>query len=194
LKWEQHARDLEQRLINGDQFVQRQTQDFNSQLRIMERQLEDKNRTLNDRIEELQSAQVFMTTADQYSTVEVTRMVEQLNEDIYQCAAFMVDAVFDARNSRRQMDDQMEVARQEARSDTVKRWGETLTNHLEADLTRDETVLVECLVQHMLVEQCHDIISPLFIESRRMNQTLTRVWKGIRDSSEPFAFFTLKEF
>jgi hypothetical protein len=93
------------------------------------------------------------------------------------------------------MDGQMEVAfaeaKQEARRATVKRWGEDLTNYLEADLSRDETVLVECLVQHMLVEWCYDIVSPLFYESKRTNQTLMRVWKGIRDSSERFTFLTL---
>ncbi|KAJ2922253.1 hypothetical protein H1R20_g14839, partial [Candolleomyces eurysporus] len=181
-KWEHRAHDVEQS-------TQRQIQDLKRQLNLTTQRLDDKSKMLGDRIEELASAQAFVTTADQCSTAEVSSMVEQLNEDIYQCAAFMVDAIFDVRNSRRPVDGQMEAAfakaQKEARSAMVERWDENLVNRLEADLSSEENVLVECLIQSMLVKWCYEITSPFFHESRRTRRTLTQVWKGIGSLKGP---------
>ncbi|RXW25688.1 hypothetical protein EST38_g141 [Candolleomyces aberdarensis] len=72
-----------------------QLNELKREFAAMQRHADATTKLLNTRTEELNAAQAFLTTADECSGADFSRMVEQLNDDIYQCAVLVADAVIE---------------------------------------------------------------------------------------------------
>jgi hypothetical protein len=146
---------------------------------------------LDDRTEEVKVAQAFMTCADKYSVSEVCQLVEQLNDEIYQCAMDLSDVVLEQGGKplwRRQEEEwgkRMEAARY-----ALRRWNEDVLARVEADLLSDDpdTTLFECMVQYMFTTRCHDIIRTFCPQDKGVDNYLCGLWEEIA-SSRKLIFF-----
>ncbi|PPQ84737.1 hypothetical protein CVT25_013767, partial [Psilocybe cyanescens] len=76
--------------------AQRQLADLEARNRKQEEELQilrNLGKLLEERMADFKGTQTFMTTADSYSSAEIISMVDTLNAEIFQIAAFTVEMV-----------------------------------------------------------------------------------------------------
>jgi myosin heavy subunit len=144
------------------------------------REYTSKMELLRTRTEELALAQAYMTTADTCSVADISRMVEQLNDDMYQFAVLISDAVLKARSSKMHVPHEV-VAR--ARSALEEIWSEGLVRKMYMAVAEEDTVLLECLLQSVLANWCHDVVQ-CFADDGGAEDFLQALWNGINRSRE----------
>ncbi|RXW25690.1 hypothetical protein EST38_g143 [Candolleomyces aberdarensis] len=140
-----------------------------------------KVKLLKTRTEELALAQAFMTTADTCSVADISRMVEQLNDDIYQFAVLISDAVLHAKSSGTAVSHEIVV---QARGALEQMWNEELVRRMHMAVAEEDTILFECFVQYNLANWCHDVVRS-FVDNPDAEEHLQALWKGINQSQEP---------
>ncbi|KAF6752165.1 hypothetical protein DFP72DRAFT_905091 [Ephemerocybe angulata] len=151
---------------------------------MLEKKLLEMNVLLEARTVELGAAQAFVTTADSVSVADVTRLVEQLNDDAFQVAADLANVVLDAKAiappDRLGAKEMMEVAQKAV----VERWGAGTANRLRETVQDEDTVLFEALVQNAVVVFCSMIVRTLCLTSGQAEKHMRAVWDGIRKSTD----------
>ncbi|KAF6748667.1 hypothetical protein DFP72DRAFT_915755 [Ephemerocybe angulata] len=153
---------------------------------MLEKKLRETNVLLEARTVELGAAQAFVTTADSVSVADVTRLVEQLNDDAFQVAADLGNAVLDAKSISISPSDQHGAKEKmdAARKVVVERWGEGMANRLRETVQDEDTVLFEALVQNAVVVFCSMIVRTLCLTSGQAEKHMRAVWDGIRKSTD----------
>ncbi|KAF6752153.1 hypothetical protein DFP72DRAFT_1171699 [Ephemerocybe angulata] len=157
----------------------------------VEEELTKAKKLLGDRTEELNVAQAFMVTADKFSVADVSRLVEQLNDDVYQCAVMVSDAVMDQRyavagKGEADSEEELKVVK-EARKLVVEVWSEEVVARYQADIAeRDDSVLFEAVVQNVLVMRLKGVIQKMYLGPKggSVNETLVDMWEGIKKTHE----------
>lgn len=149
---------------------------------------------LEVRTADLKGVQAFLTTADLYSGSEIIAMVESLNDEIFQAAAFMAellesDSATGWRDRRRNMQKyhQLLVA---ARQQT----GEELFAHIEVkyrDL-RSHPLPLQCAIQAFLTAWCIYKIQAFSMDT--FGDNLQRLYSLIRESGMSFHKFEFRDF
>ncbi|KAF6748689.1 hypothetical protein DFP72DRAFT_1074040 [Ephemerocybe angulata] len=149
------------------------------------RRLRELENLLAARTEELRVAQAFMTTSDQLSPVDVTRMAEDLNEYIGALAFHVSDKLLgeEARNWAKRHPES-EDARRRRRSDCrvwEKKWGERVVNTMRRGVAeRDpDTTLLECMIQSTVVERCVELVHGFTSERKEVADFLASLWARI---------------
>ncbi|KAF6748627.1 hypothetical protein DFP72DRAFT_915736 [Ephemerocybe angulata] len=151
--------------------------------------LKKTKKLLAARTEELNVAQAFMVTADKFSVADVSHMVEQLNDDVFQCAAMVTDAVSEQRAAmdgvKPDPEEDLEYVK-EARKEVVKIWGEEIISRIQCDMEKDgDTFVLEAVVQSVLVLRLRDIIQKMHLgENGAVNEMLEQMWEGVKKSTE----------
>ncbi|KAJ2922266.1 hypothetical protein H1R20_g14828, partial [Candolleomyces eurysporus] len=150
-----------------------------------ERRLETTEKLLKTRTDELTAAQAFITTADQCSGTDVSRMVTQLNDDVYQCAALMADEVIKGNGIEEQLGEVESAHLARASQELITfGWNQALVQRLRLDILEQETVLFEAMVQNIFTYWCYAIISSFCYESGEVNQYLTELGHRIIRSTD----------
>ncbi|KAJ3508524.1 hypothetical protein NMY22_g16586 [Coprinellus aureogranulatus] len=163
--------------------AQHQLEELRSRIERGEEHFEKTKKLLDARTEELKAAQTFLTAADQHSIADISHMVDQLNEEIYQCTVMMSDALLDQRAARfGEFSAQEQASRKEQRQKLEQKWGSGLLSRLEADLSQDDTILFESLVESTLVFHCYDVIHAFSFASREFDNWCLAMWDGIKRS------------
>ncbi|KAF6748678.1 hypothetical protein DFP72DRAFT_915789 [Ephemerocybe angulata] len=166
---------------------QRHAQEWQGRCDELERDLRKTKKLLASRTEELQVAQKFMKSADNFSVAEVSQMVQQLNDELYQCAMMISDAVIQERG-KPHSNDELTVGYIEARQAAARYWGEDIISRLHSDVKRDEMVLFESMIQHHFTTWCREVITIIASGDEKMNDCLQSVWEGILEThSTPIA-------
>ncbi|KAJ2923593.1 hypothetical protein H1R20_g13503, partial [Candolleomyces eurysporus] len=139
-------------------------------------------RLLKTRTEELlTAAQAFLTTADECSGADFSKMVAQLNDDIHHCGFLMAEAVTEP--------DALEDIPEEGIMKTVIKdlsdigWTEGQIRHLRSGILEQDTILFEAMAQSILVHWCYYIVSSFCYDSRTMDRYFQELWDGIVTSS-----------
>ncbi|TEB28882.1 hypothetical protein FA13DRAFT_1793723 [Coprinellus micaceus] len=117
----------------------------------------------------------FLRTADEFSIADLCRMVEELNDEIYQAAMNISDAI---RTRREETNSGGEAgAPEEARKAIADCYGEELVSRLVAHLAADEPdfVLFEGLIQNTFVVWCTYLIQ----STCPGNDSVDKVLKGV---------------
>ncbi|TEB26926.1 hypothetical protein FA13DRAFT_1795174 [Coprinellus micaceus] len=181
----ERVRNLEQDLRQARILSEKRQRDYQElQQRCIDAttRLEATQGLLKRRTEELTTVQAFTTTADQFSISDVTRMVEQLNEDIYQVAAQLSDTILMNRQAK-QGPDIPGLAN--ARKSVAEIYGDTLVEKLTLHIAQDDPLLFECLVQNVLALRCYRLIRSINPTSSTINNTLNNVWEKLVVSHGP---------
>ncbi|KAF6752167.1 hypothetical protein DFP72DRAFT_905093 [Ephemerocybe angulata] len=185
------TRGVRERAELHAQHAQRVEGSLRESLRESESALAKAKKLLGARTEELTVAQAFMVTADKFSVADVSRLVEQLNDDAYQCAVMVSDAVLAQREALegRDLQEDTEEERKyvrEARQLVVSVWGEDVVGRYEADIKKDgDTFLFETVVQSALVMRMKDIMQRMYLgKLEGVNKVLVNMWEGIKKTHE----------
>ncbi|KAF6748671.1 hypothetical protein DFP72DRAFT_1049419 [Ephemerocybe angulata] len=190
---ESELNDARERAEAQAQNAQREEASLRESLRETESALNNARKLLGARTEELTAAQAFMVTADKFSVADVLRLVEQLNDDAYQCAVMVSDAVLAQREAlaggkgdrvpqedteeerklgKEGTEEERKLAK-EARDLVVPVWGEEVVGKYQADIEKDgETFLFEMVVQSALVMRMKEIIQKMHFGSKAANKVL----------------------
>ncbi|TEB37945.1 hypothetical protein FA13DRAFT_1725575 [Coprinellus micaceus] len=130
----------------------------------------------------------FVTTADQYSVADVCALLERLNDEFFQCAMDLSDALLQHRGSSPASGNVRESSwrtrLQESRRLITKGWDEDILVRLEADIAQDDTVMFECLVQNAFVCEAREIIRSFCLENREVDRHMASLWKDIFASQD----------
>ncbi|KAF5317077.1 hypothetical protein D9611_003543 [Ephemerocybe angulata] len=139
--------------------------------------LEETKLLLEARTMELGAAQAFVTTADSVSIADVTRFVEQLNDEVYQVAADLGNTVLENRSPENYLSSY-------ERKFAVESWGDAVVNRLRTDIQKEDTLLFEALVQHTVLAFCLAVVQSLCVSNEQVDEELRLVWDEIRKSTD----------
>ncbi|KAJ2922256.1 hypothetical protein H1R20_g14837, partial [Candolleomyces eurysporus] len=159
-----------------------QLNELKRELAATQRHADATTKLLNTRTEELNAAQAFLTTADECSGADFSRMVEQLNDDIYQCGVLIADAVIEQ--------DAVEDTLEEGALETVFKelsqfgWTEARLRSLHPSILEQDTILFETMVQNIFVHWCHRLVSSFCYDSQSVEDHFQEVWNGIVASTD----------
>lgn len=138
----------------------------------------DQTTLLNDRTLELQGAQAFLSKADTLSGAEVIRLVEELNQEIMQTAAFISDS-FDFARKPEHAD---EI--KEASSRTSELIGTTMTSLLSTVQHGEDPLLIQVALQAATVEFSRWIIMTWDFDGLQAEQPLAEIYNDVRETGE----------
>ena len=144
---------------------------------------------LETRTSELKGAQTFLTKADTFSGADLILMVEGLNADILETAAYMTDT-FDFGQSSQAIS----TGRQQSVHESVEsRLGKIMTKLL-VQHERDQT-LIQIAVQACLSHWCHHIASVWIIDTENtgLNDILIQLYEIISANGEFICDATAQE-
>ena len=158
--------------------LRREVEELERRCAHIESRLEKTNSLLQTRTEELNIAQAFVTTADRFSVSDVSHMVEQLNDDIYQCSAMLSDLVL-AQPPPSDEPESVAAMLGVARKAVSARFTSDWVSRLEADTREGDTVLFEGLVQNLLVDRCRCIFR---VDVARQASTQQDTWLVMMES------------
>ena len=163
--------------------IRQQTADISAlreKLRRAEANNSQTTKLLDVRTSELKGAQVFLTKADSFAGADLIKMVESLNAEMFQGAAFMSEGLeFD------------EVAGSNARLDaqTMERakiiMGSVMFSQLLAKPPTVDPLPLQLALQSIMVLRCVQIIQSLCpMEYRDHNDFLKKIYTGIQASGK----------
>jgi hypothetical protein len=138
--------------------------------------MSEKEDLLRARTTELKSAETFLSTADTMSGAELIRLVEDLNNEIYQTAATLIDSFpYDAT-----IDDDPTYI-----EGVGEHFGQNLMSHWHSVVRRDDVeefdILLQYLLQHVICRVLWFIISSWTPDNQRSRQ-LIQLYTAIKDS------------
>ena len=153
-----------------------------NELNIVHQQLKDAKNLSEVRGKELFGAQVFLTKADTLSISEVGEKVTALNEEIFQAAATLGDALVHKRHEVSQTEFDAAVAESQGMV------GEKLTNTLIAQSRKPEPevnpLLVQVVLQIFMVKFCVSKIQPWYPGDSVIGEFLTAIYSEIRSTGK----------
>ncbi|KDQ52361.1 hypothetical protein JAAARDRAFT_198280 [Jaapia argillacea MUCL 33604] len=161
-------------------------QDLEQEIQEREKAHTDLQSLYRQKTSDLRAAEQFLTRADPYSGSEITRLVKDLNNNIFQVAATIEDA-FDSEygNSRREGDEF---------SKAQERLAAVLGGGMAVGLIslEDDPVLVQPAIQAVLTSAAFDVITTWFpgghAQRREVNQALSDLYESLRHSEpQPIA-------
>ncbi|KAJ3523688.1 hypothetical protein NMY22_g11330 [Coprinellus aureogranulatus] len=169
-----------------------ETQDQNRSLQhgmeMLEREFGQTKELLDSRTKDLRAAEAFVTVADQYSHADLKTMVEQLNDEIFQCAAAMSDAVFEQQSSPPTFEDHESEAwakvYEAASRDIADIWSQDMVSRLRAETAKGETILLEGLIQNTIVARCEEIAQSFVLDNTEVDNCMKQVWRHIKHSQQ----------
>lgn len=126
---------------------------------------------------ERRAEEVFRSKADTYAGAEIVRMVQSLNGEILQCAAFMAETVM-ATNVR-VPEDARTV--EKCRKRTIERVGQRLTAAMRRTIDTGERdpFPLQLALQHSLIVWACYIVQAFTPENRDLNAQLAGIWSRI---------------
>jgi hypothetical protein len=146
--------DLEER----NRHLTNQLAALSTQLRGVENEHQHTLQLLEAKMSELKGAEAFLAKEDSLSGADVITMVDSLNAEILQVAAFMADRLGDARRNENTVKEEAGTAHENA----VRSVGELVVRNLESRLVQpmsdDDYMGLQIALQICLAYSCSWII------------------------------------
>lgn len=139
-------------------------------------------RLLESRTSELRSAKVHFTEDDQLSGAEVIRMLEALNAEILQTAAFVAES-FEFEEKALEEDEESEETR-EACARATEILGSRMVRLLKSSQHHEDPILIQIAFQAGMSAYSHWMISSWYFENPENEQLLTEIYERVRDSGK----------
>ncbi|KAF5374655.1 hypothetical protein D9615_009000 [Tricholomella constricta] len=148
---EQRNRDLEERIGRlSDELKAKE-----SQLRQSEARYQTTAQILDETASELKTANLFLTKTDSISTADGVAMVDALNAEIMQLAAFMADMLEDKGRGQ----EKEQQAKTEDRKFNLQALGEPLVQILRQNTTQNlDPMIIQISLQLCLAETCAVVV------------------------------------
>ena len=112
-----------------------------------------------------------------------------LNDEVFQCAVDMSDAVLDQQSSQLAFTPEQDAAWKptfdKACEAIVEMWSADIVSQLRTEVAKGDTILFECLVQNVLVAHCEDIVGTFSPERPELDRYMKGLWKEVMDSRRP---------
>jgi hypothetical protein len=140
-----------------------------NELQALQTKFNDQTTLLNDRTRELRGAQAFLSTADTLSGAEVIRLVDELNQEIMQTAAFISDSFDFARKPEHR--DEIK----EASARTSELIGPAMTSLLGTVQHGEDPLLIQIALQAATVEFSRWIIMTWDFDGLQAEQPLAEI-------------------
>jgi hypothetical protein len=151
----------------------------NNQLNAVSDQKAQLSSLLKDRTFELKGAQSFLTTADTSSGADVISMLQRLNSEILQSAAYMAESMVDA------FPFQLGGLRDEDACEVVRRsLGPLLAHYLATKKHKNDPLLIQIAFQTSFVHILKYVIGSWTLSSDDANDIYTNTYERIRVGGE----------
>lgn len=149
-----------------------------NELQALQIKFNDQTTLLNDRTRELRGAQAFLSTADTLSGAEVIRLVDELNQEIMQTAAFISDSFDFARKPEHR--DEIK----EASARTGELIGPAMTSLLGTVQHGEDPLLIQIALQAATVEFSRWIIMTWDFDGLQAEQPLAEIYGDVRETGK----------
>lgn len=149
-----------------------------NELQAIQTKFNDQTTLLNDRTRELRGAQAFLSTADTLSGAEVMRLVDELNQEIMQTAAFISDSFDFARKPEHR--DEIK----EASIRTSELIGPAMTSLLSTVQHGEDPLLIQIALQAATVEFSRWIIMTWDFDGLQAEQPLAEIYGDVRETGK----------
>jgi hypothetical protein len=135
---------------------------------------------LNDRTFELKGAQSFLTTADASSGADVISMLQRLNAEVLQSAAYMAESMVDTFSF-----ESAGVVRNENAYELVTGlFGQSLAHYLATKKHKDDPLLIQITFQSCFIKFLEIVICSLTLPGEDVNRVLGSTYDRIRCGGE----------
>lgn len=178
-KLQNEHQKLQQDLNSYQQQLQMRETDkkaLKNELQAIQTKFNDQTTLLNDRTRELRGAQAFLSTADTLSGAEVMRLVDELNQEIMQTAAFISDS-FDFARKPEHIDEIKEASRR-----TSELIGPAMTSLLSTVQHGEDPLLIQIALQAATVEFSRWIIMTWDFDGLQAEQPLAEIYGDVRET------------
>ncbi|TFK20829.1 hypothetical protein FA15DRAFT_558779, partial [Coprinopsis marcescibilis] len=129
---------------------------------------------LDVRTAELKGTQTFLVKADLFSGGDVIRLVEMLNQEIFQCCAWVAETVLSEENIPK--DDERVV--EDCRATVEKNLGRKFRRLLEKNLaTVKDPLILQTALQVTLVSYCLNLLVNFDLTNESVNKMLTFIYE-----------------
>ncbi|KAH9485824.1 hypothetical protein JR316_0002739 [Psilocybe cubensis] len=159
---------------------------FHEKLNTAEEKSHNLGKLLEERTAEFKGTQTFMTSADTYSGAEIMSMVETMNAEIFQIAAFTAELVETSTS----------IATPEERSDNIHRYraplesaerrlGRELSSHISTKFVevRAEPLPLQLAIQALLSFEC--VMEIRTFRYDPFGESLDQLYRKIKASEAP---------
>ena len=150
-----------------------------NQLKATSERMEQMSILLQDRTFELKGAQSFLTTADASSGADVISMLQRLNAEILQSAAYMAESIVDAFpfQSGGVRDD-------DACGMVIESFGMPHAHYLATKKHKDDPLLIQITFQSCFVQFLEFVIRSWTLPDNDTNSIFTSTYERIRAGGE----------
>lgn len=139
------------RLHVARELHERQNSDLQRQVDALQRELQTTQTLLQTRTAELQDAQTYLTLTDSHSHSDILRLVEEINNSIFQSSAAIADSIIDLAQWK-DKELRAQGADKGLRDRVIKDLGEGLVRLLEnGDHTRDPICIQIAMQAYMVI-------------------------------------------
>lgn len=151
-----------------------------NQLKAMSEQKAQLHTLLDDRTFELKGAQSFLTTADTSSGADVISMLQRLNAEVLQSAAYMAESMVDTFSF-----ESGGVVRNENAYEVVTGlFGQSLAHYLVTKKHKDDPLLIQITFQSCFIKFLEIVICSLTLPGEDVNRVLGSTYQRIRCGGE----------
>lgn len=146
-----------------------------NQLKAMSDQKAQLHTLLNDRTFELKGAQSFLTTADASSGADVISMLQRLNAEVLQSAAYMAESMVDTFSF-----ESGGVRNENSYAVVTGLFGQSLAHYLATKKHKDDPLLIQITFQSCFVQFLELVICSWTLPGDDANRVLAGTYERIR--------------
>lgn len=146
-----------------------------NELKAMSEQNAQLHTLLNDRTFELKGAQSFLTTADASSGADVISVLQKLNAEVLQSAAYMAESMVDTFSF-----ESGGVRNQNAHAAVTGLFGQSLAHYLATKKHKDDPLLIQITFQSCFVQFLGFVICSWTLPGDDVNRMFANTYERMR--------------
>jgi hypothetical protein len=150
-----------------------------NELKAMSEQNAQLHTLLNDRTFELKGAQSFLTTADASSGADVISVLQKLNAEVLQSAAYMAESMVDTFSF-----ESGGVRNQNAHAAVTGLFGQSLAHYLATKKHKDDPLLIQITFQSCFVQFLGFVICSWTLPGDDVNRMFANTYERMRRGGE----------
>jgi len=187
------VKGLNSALKNRTNSLETQNRQLGAQLNQVKVEHQQMAQLLDVRTAELKGAQAFLTKADQFSGVDIIKLVEDLNGEIMQTAASMAEDLVVAEkkvNGHEEGSESGDIKEGYGRTEEIV--GPRMAELLKTSEHHEDPILIQIAFQANMAAYTHWIVSSWCFESPEDEHMLSEIYARVREAGKS-PFFEYRE-